>query len=136
MDDAFRWDPNYSVKIAEFDRQHQQLFRTLAELDRSIRTGSADSIIQAVLHDLVQYTIRHFAAEEALMQEHGFPGFDAHRSDHRLLAQKLTQFNLSHKAGRHDVPPNLSNFLKTWWQDHVLKTDKEYSDFLNARGIC
>lgn len=51
MDDAFRWDPNYSVKIAEFDRQHQQLFRTLAELDRSIRTGSADLVAGSCSED-------------------------------------------------------------------------------------
>ncbi len=135
MNHVFRWDPSYSVNIAELDRQHQQLFRTLAELEHSIRTGSADSIIGAVLHDLIHYTIRHFAAEEALMQRHGFPGYDAHRSDHQLLAQRLTQFNLSRRAGRPDVPPNLLTFLKTWWQNHVLETDKEYSEFLNAKGV-
>jgi hemerythrin-like metal-binding protein len=135
MDRLFRWDPSYSVNIAELDRQHQQLFRTLVELDQALQNGTADSIIEVVLENLIQYTIRHFAAEENLMQKHGFPGLSAHRYDHQLLAQKLTKFNLSQRAGHPEIPSNLLPFLKAWWQDHVLKTDKEYSEFLNARGI-
>lgn len=136
MNHLFHWDPSYSVNIAELDRQHQQLFRTLAELEYALGNGSAESIIDAVLQTLIQYTIRHFDAEETLMQQHGFPGFGTHRSDHQMIAQKLTQLNLSHKAGRNDISSHLLPFLKSWLHEHVLKTDKEYSEFLNARGIC
>lgn len=135
MDQKFRWDPSYSVHIAELDRQHQQLFRTIGELGHALHTGSAESIIDAVLESLVQHTIRHFAAEERLMQEHGFPGFYDHRSNHQLMSQKLTKFNLSRRAGRPEIPENLLNFLMAWWNDHVLKTDKEYSEFLNDKGV-
>jgi len=135
MDQTFRWDQSYSVNIAELDHQHQRLFRTVAELDFALRTGQADSIIDEVLERLIHYTITHFAAEECLMQQYGFPGLAVHRYDHQMLAQKLTKFNLSHMAGRPGIPSALLVFLQAWLQDHVLKTDKEYSDFLNARGV-
>lgn len=135
MDQAFRWDPSYSVKIAELDRQHQRLFRTLGELDYALRTGRADSIIGEVVEKVIEYTISHFAAEEDLMQQHGFPGLAAHRHDHRMLAQKLAKFNLSNMAGRPDIPSAFLHFLQAWWRDHILTTDKEYSEFLNARGV-
>ena len=136
MDSPLHWDPSYSVNIAELDQQHQQLFRTLGELEHALHNHSAESIVDAVLATLIQYTIHHFAAEERLMQQNGFPGLHEHRNDHQVLAQKLTKFNLSRKAGHPEIPTHLLPFLKTWWQEHVLKTDKEYTAFLNSKGIC
>ena len=135
MDKPFRWDHSYSVNIAEMDHQHQRLFRMVAELEHALRTGRADSIIDEVLEKVIQHTISHFAAEEDLMQQHGFPGLAAHRCDHQTLAQQLAAFNLSTLAGRPDIPPALLVFLQSWLRDHILKTDKEYSEFLNARGV-
>ena len=135
MDQPLGWEPSYSVNIAELDRQHQRLFRTLAELEHALRTGRADSIIGEVVEKVIEYTISHFAAEEELMQQHGFPGLAAHRNDHRMLTQKLAKFNLSNMAGRPDIPSAFLNFLQAWWRDHILTTDKEYSEFLNARGV-
>jgi hemerythrin-like metal-binding protein len=136
MDRSFRWDPSARVNLAELDRQHEQLFRMVGELDRALGNGSADVVIDEVLEKLIQYTIHHFAAEESLMQQHGFPGLSAHRYDHQMLAQKLTKFNLSHKAGRPGIPSALLTFLQSWLHNHLLKADKEYNDFLNARGLC
>jgi hemerythrin len=135
MDQPFRWDRSYSVNIAELDHQHQRLFRTVAELEYALRAGRADYVIDEVLEKVIEHTISHFAAEEELMQQHGFPGLAAHRNDHQQLAQKLATFNLSNMAGRPDLPPALLDFLQTWLREHILKTDKEYSEYLNARGV-
>jgi len=135
MEQTFRWDQSYSVNVAELDHQHQRVFRTVAELNDALRTGRADSIIDDVLEKLIEHTISHFAAEEFLMEQHRFPGLAAHRREHQILAQRLARFNLSNLAGRSGVPSALLVFLQTWLQDHILKTDKEYSDFLNARGV-
>jgi hemerythrin len=37
------------------------------------------------------------------------------------------------KALRH--PVSLLFFVKVWRKQHVLKTDTQYSAFLNARGV-
>src|ERR1035437_9961606 len=135
MDQPFRWDQSYSVNIAEMDHQHQRLFRAVAELEYALHTGRADSIIDEVLEKVIQHTISHFAAEEELLQQHGFPGLAAHRYEHQMLAQKLSKFHLSNIAGNPDIPSSLLVFLQTWLRDHILKTDREYSVFLNAQGV-
>jgi hemerythrin-like metal-binding protein len=135
MEQPIRWDFSYSVKIAELDHQHQRLFRTVAELEYAVRMGRADYVIDEVLEKVIEHTISHFAAEENLMEQHGFPGLAAHRRDHQMLAQKLTKFNLSNLAGRPDVPAALLDFLQDWLREHILKTDREYSEYLNARGV-
>jgi hemerythrin-like metal-binding protein len=135
MGQSFRWDPSCSVNVAELDRQHQQLFRAVAELEEALRTGRADDIINKLLEKVIEHTIIHFAIEERLMEECGYPGLEAHRRDHQELSQKLTAFNLSNLAGRPGVPAALLVFLQTWLQEHILKTDKEYSNCLNTRGV-
>ena len=127
---TLRWDQSYSVNVAELDLQHERLFRTVAELERAVAMGSAGSVINGILDKVVSYTIEHFATEEALMQEHGFPDLAAHCHEHNLLSQNLTQFNLSSMAGRPGVPAALLDFLQTWLREHILKSDKQYGEFL------
>jgi hemerythrin len=133
--ETLRWDQSYSVNVAELDLQHQRLFHTVAELEHALSKGSSDAIINEILKKVVSHSIEHFATEEALMQEHGFPGLAAHCHEHNLLSQELTQFNLSNMAGRPGIPAALLDFLQTWLREHILKSDKQYSDFLNARGV-
>lgn len=135
MNQPSRWDPSWSVDVAELDRQHIRLFDAVAELEEAVRTGRADAIIDQLLEKVIEHTISHFDSEERLLEEHGFHGLDAHRNEHQLLAQKLAKFNLSNLAGRPDVAPALLVFLQDWLRNHILKTDKEYSGFLNARGV-
>ncbi len=112
MNEPIRWDPSCSVNVAELDQQHQQLFRTVAELEHALRTGRADAVINQLLEKVIEHTIHHFATEERIMEECGFPGLDAHRRDHQELSQKLTAFNLSNLAGGPDVPAALLVFLQ------------------------
>ncbi len=78
--------------------------------------------------------ISHFAAEEYIMEQRGFPHMTAHRHEHDMLAQKLAKFNLSHKAGRSNIPSFLLAFLQSTMIKHTLTSDKEYGIFLNASG--
>ena len=133
--ETLRWKQSYSVNVAELDLQHERFFGTVAELELALSLGRADTIINEVLEKIVTHTIEHFAAEEAMMQEQGFPGLAAHSYEHCVLSQKLSQFNLSNMAGRPGIPSALLEFLQTWLREHILKSDKKYGDFLNARRV-
>ena len=50
---TFRWTEACSVKIVLLDQQHQTLFDTVNELDRALRTGEGNSVIDPVLGKLV-----------------------------------------------------------------------------------
>jgi hemerythrin len=135
MDQSLWWDQSFSVHIAELDHQHQRLFLTVAELNDAIRRGCADFMVSEVLEKVIEHAISHFAAEESILQQYEYPGLAAHRHEHEKLAQQITEFNLSYIAGKPDIPLALLVFLQKWLRDHVLTTDKEYSAFLNARGV-
>jgi hemerythrin len=132
---AFGWSDRYSVNIAELDQQHQRLFRLMDELNRALAAGRSQTALDEILRKLVEYTIVHFATEEHLMDQHGFPGFSAHRLEHNVLTEKITSLRLQHRAGKPDVAAALVLFLQHWMEEHILKTDKQYSQFLNAKGV-
>ena len=132
---TFHWTDALSVNIAVFDQQHQQLIDTMNELDQALRKGEGKAALDSVLDKLVEYALVHFAAEESLMQEHDFPGFFTHRTQHEEFRKRLAEYLDAHKAGKPGVPVSLLFFMQEWMKEHVCKTDKLYSAYLNARGV-
>lgn len=132
---TFQWKESYSVNITALDQQHRRLFDTVNELDRALRTGEGNPALDPVLEKLVEYAKIHFATEESLMRQHDFPGLSTHRTQHEMFRQKIAALLEDHKAAKPGVPVSLMLFIQNWLKQHVLKTDKQYSAFLNARGV-
>lgn len=132
---TFRWTQVLSVNIAIFDEQHKKLIDTMNELDQALRKGEGKAALDPVLDKLVEYALVHFAAEESLMEQHGFPGLSTHRAQHEEFRRRLAEYLEAHKAGKPGVPVSLLFFMQEWLKNHLSKTDRLYSGFLNARGV-
>lgn len=133
--ETFRWTEAYRVNVLVLDEQHKQLIRTVNELDRALRVGEGNSVLDGVLQKLVDYSLEHFATEEKLMQEHDFPGLSTHQSQHDEFRKKLAGFLEGQRAGKPGVPVSLLLFMRGWLKDHLIKTDRQYSAYLNAHGV-
>lgn len=132
---VFRWTDIYRVNVAVLDEQHQGLFDTVNELERALRVGEGNAVIDGILDRLVTYAGLHFAAEESLMEQHEFPGLPTHRIQHKMFREKMTTFLERQRSAKAGVAVELLLFLQSWLKEHVLRTDKQYSAFLNARGV-
>ena len=132
---TFRWTEVYKVNIAALDQQHRELFNAVNELDQALRAGEGNAALDAVLRKLSKYAEEHFAAEEALMAKYAFPGLPMHRAQHDNFRRKIAAFLEDQRAERNGVPVSLLFFIRDWLRDHLLKTDKYYAAFLNARGV-
>ena len=91
--------------------------------------------VEPVLDKLVEYALVHFAAEESLMKKHEFPGLPTHRTQHEMFRQTIASYLEDHEPAEPGVPVSLLLFVQVWLKQHVLKTDKQYSAFLNTRGV-
>jgi hemerythrin len=132
---TFCWSEKYSVNIALLDRQHQALFGTINELKDALSNADGAVVVREILKKLIQFALTHFASEEALMTEHDYPGLETHRTEQKRFVQSMEKFLDDDKAGKTGVPVALMLFLQSWLEDHLLKTDKAYSAYLNARGV-
>jgi hemerythrin len=132
---TFRWTECYRVNIALLDQQHQQLIDTVNELDQALRTGEGKSVVDAVLDKLVEYALVYFTAEGRLMQQHDLPGLVPLIRRSMKCCEKIGTYLEERKAGKPGVPVSLLLFMQEWMKEHFLTTDRQYSAFLNARGV-
>lgn len=131
----FRWNDSYSVHIAAIDREHQGLFEILKELDEALAAGKGQNVIGGILRRVLAYTDQHFSHEEALMKAHEFPGLELHRAEHVAARSKVLNFERDYRQGKTSIPVSLLLFLDDWLKNHILKSDKSYSAFLNDKGV-
>lgn len=135
----FKWKSIFSVNIKSIDSQHQELFRigNLLYDIASIKDGidRYDEIMMA-LENMRDYAIYHFTYEEGLMKENGYPDFNKHKRQHDAFIKKVStvdedEVDKSQGAATMD----LVIFIANWIENHILKTDMEYKEFLNEKGI-
>lgn len=131
----FAWKPEYSVGIQEIDQQHKNLVSLIGDLHSAMKQGRGSAILQNILGDLVTYTRVHFDSEEKLMEQHGYPALGAHRQEHAILTGKVEDFAGQVRSGAVSVTPEVLTFLKDWLVNHILHTNKNYSPFLNEKGV-
>ena len=121
------WDASLETGIGMIDEQHRMLVDLINKLDASVRTGSSSKAVELVLVDLKNYTIYHFSTEETLMVRGGYPGFEAHRDQHREFVEELEGFVIDRLTGAPDVARDVLEYLKGWLTTHIQISDQDFA---------
>ncbi|SHJ86734.1 bacteriohemerythrin [Paramaledivibacter caminithermalis] len=135
----FKWKELYSCNISKIDDQHKKLFEIGYKLSDLVRSKDDldhyDEIIE-LINELTKYTIYHFETEEKLMEEYGFNGLEEHKKTHKAFVDKISQINISViDEEQKRVMMEILVFIADWIEDHILKVDHMYKDFLNEKGV-
>jgi len=69
------------------------------------------------------------------MSTHGYPEYKAHKAEHAKLTQKAIELQKDFQQGEPVITVEVLGFLRDWIQNHILGTDKKYSQFLNSKGV-
>jgi hemerythrin len=131
----FEWTDKYSVGVPSIDGQHKRLIEIINSLYESMRAGQGEIALGKLLEDLASYTRTHFRAEEKLLESNGYPELAVHKKVHEALAAQVMDLIAQHKAGKTALSIQTGNFLKNWLSNHILNTDKNYSEHLVRRGV-
>ena len=121
----FVWKNEYCVGHPEIDGQHRQLVDILNKLHEAMLSGRSGEQQARTLDNLVHYTKRHFAAEEKVMKDIGYPAMFAHMKLHQDLTAKVLDFQRKLAAGMSCITIELLQFLKDWLYTHISQSDKE-----------
>jgi hemerythrin len=125
------WTRNLNTGIDVVDNQHRRIV-AMINLLRSAKRRGGVGIIGNVIDDLVDYTMSHFAFEEALMEDAGYPMARAHKRVHDLLVRHVSECHRRFKDGE-DVTSELDGLLSRWLFDHILHHDAAYAGPVKAR---
>lgn len=129
------WDDALSVGVETIDTQHKKLIGLLNDLHSAKATGKGDATLKAVLHELLEYTNSHFAFEENLFREHGYPNTSEHEQAHVALKSQVVAFAEDFASGKASLSADLFMFLRNWLNGHIRGSDRRYAPFLQERGV-
>lgn len=129
------WNPLMEIGIAEVDDEHRELVRQINELGQAMRRGEGRDRIGELLGFLRRYAEQHFAREEKLMAEAGFPGFGEHRGRHEQFRRDLKAHEDAFVAAADEraVALELHGWVMKWLSTHTLYEDDTFARFLRER---
>jgi len=133
FDDFIKWTPSLSVNISTFDEHHQVLISLINKLFVNMETGEGDSVLKATLEELIEYTDYHFSAEEKVFADFGYSKMDQHIVQHNALLSKARELQAGLENGQAVLTNEVLDFLQDWVTNHILKTDRQYSEFLKGK---
>lgn len=117
------WDTPYETGIPFIDRQHRELFEILRRLQPSGEPGRSRRALSSVLAALEQMVPRHFRDEESYMSRVRYPGLLDHCVEHRVFLIRLQNLRESHDSGEPGAQLEATQFLFTWFRQHILEQD-------------
>jgi hemerythrin-like metal-binding protein len=130
------WENSYSVKVGSIDADHKKLVEILNSLFTAMSKGEGSKMISDLVKELHRYTIYHFSREEAFFRITGYPNAQKHIEEHKQFIGKVKEFQEMVDKGKNDFSPNMLAFLKEWILNHIMVTDKAYSEHFVKHGIA
>jgi hemerythrin len=101
-----------------------------------MRQGKGKEILGSVLKDMVDYTKVHFAAEERILRDSGYPDYAQHKAIHEKVTEKVSTIHSKYLEGNGlNLSIEAMSYLNDWLQKHILGTDQKYSSHLNDKGL-
>lgn len=133
--DKIEWSDDFSVGVAEIDNQHQQLIAIINDLIDAKNQNKDIDVVSAMLSRMANYLDYHFGTEEKYMIRFHYPGLDSHRNEHRTFIRKVFEFRKQYSRDSQSLSRDLLTFLMDWLRNHILETDKGYSQCFRENGL-
>lgn len=121
------WDTSMSVGVEELDEQHKKLIDIINEAYTAIQKHDEPAMVD-IIDKMREYALLHFATEEALMREQGFPDLQAHKYQHAKFNSDVNEFKK-----KQFERTNLSQifvYLSRWLTNHIMEEDKKYMPYM------
>jgi hemerythrin len=128
-------DIHHNVGIAAIDDQHREIIQRVNLIADTVDQGNRHETVQEMMDDLALFTCEHFALEERLMTEYGFPDLEEHITEHLVLLQQVNNLRKALRTPSTAKAALVSAFLTDWAELHILQSDKEIGAFLASKGM-
>jgi len=124
------------VELAFMNRDHAEFVALRDRLLALLSTQAPAAEVDTLLDELLVHTRHHFAEENRLMQETGFPPYPMHKGEHDRVLGDMESRIARWKQERDATA--LSNWLEVdivdWFVSHVSTMDFITARFIKAQG--
>jgi hemerythrin len=129
------FDPLLETGNGLVDGQHRELFARLSALLDASRDGRGAEEVSRLLGFLGEYVVEHFASEERLMEEAGYPRLERHREEHRAFVGVYDSLRAEFQESGAELPfvVHLSHRVTAWLKEHIYRADREMARWIRER---
>jgi hemerythrin-like metal-binding protein len=124
------WTDELSVGIAEIDAEHQRFILLVNQLNEAIVGRETTTEIKARLQAVIDDAESHFAHEEVLFMQWGYPEAGEHATRHQQVLKALS--GIMANVGRNVIEYDLIEAgltVKDVLIKHLLAEDMKYRDY-------
>ena len=132
--DASEESTELSYVIAEMDREHAGQLSLLNDLKAAVRSGAPDSLVYALLNEMVEHTNLHFLSEQLAMKLHAYEASESHLLEHERLLLEVRNLKRSLATGTATDKSSLIEALRSWLIVHIQTADKALTEYLSTRA--
>ena len=127
----FHWRKAYESGLPALDREHRELFDDANTLVRTILEHGTDrSRFMLSVDQLLSHVQQHFADEETLLQQMGYPDLVAHAKRHRELVLQATHLREEALAGRISTGDWIDFIANDVVVGHIIREDRKFFPLL------
>lgn len=130
-----KWTDELSVHVSEIDSQHQNLISLINMLHDAMLARKGKEVLSETLDQLASYTVYHFTTEENYMKQFNYIGLPPHKREHDTFVAKVQDFIRDYEANRLGLSLEILNFLRDWVKNHIMGTDRKYSETFHKNGL-
>ena len=133
--EKIKWGPSFSVGIKLIDSQHIEIINIINFLISDSDATVESETISEALTRLTRYTKEHFCYEESLLEKHEYYDLAHQKEEHIEYRLKVATYCKETMKKKESIPTEILQFLRDWWENHILEPDMKYKSFLVERGV-
>ena len=133
MPPLITWRDSYALGIDEVDEDHRALVKLINDLHAALNAGAGEADIVRFLCEVHARIASHFVAEERIMRESAYAGYEAHKADHDRLLEEIRGI-IENYAEAYTLAPDLLGInLEDWFMVHFRTHDARLHGLQQAR---
>jgi hemerythrin len=128
------WTDDLITGNPAIDDQHKQLIAAVNDLFNAQRDGKGKQEVTRTLNFLLEYTVKHFADEEALQEKYGYPNHAYHKGLHTDFARQAVKMVGEYTASPSDaLVAHIITVIGKWVMHHIKSEDKIMGTYVLSR---
>ena len=119
---------------ASMEQEHAGQLRLFNDLKAAVRGGADDSLVYALLDELVEHTNLHFLSEQLAMKLHAYEASESHLLEHERLLDEVQHLKRGLETGTATDKHGLIEALRSWLVIHIQTADKALAEYLSMQA--
>lgn len=133
---AYEFTKDLETGNATIDSEHRELIAAINSLLEACSSGKGRTQIAQTAKFLSDYTTRHFAHEEQLQKQSGYPDFTNHHQYHESFKKLVsdTVKELDEQGPTIVMVGKLNTSLAGWLVNHIKREDAKVAAHIKSKG--